>query len=130
MVRTRFALILYFRMVAHKAACNTLSKAFFEINEDMVQILLMLEVLFLLMLEVLFAQGAYCKRLSKQEKVVMHSRPQCSPDRTLCDFFWFSRLKNTILVENLCSANTGSAIFQFSIIYLEKPMKMPSRIGL
>ena len=46
MVRTRFALILYFRMVAHKAACHTLSKAFFEINEDMVQILLMLEVLF------------------------------------------------------------------------------------
>ena len=46
MVRTRFALILYFRMVAHKAACHTLSKAFFEINEDMVQILLVLEVLF------------------------------------------------------------------------------------
>ena len=41
MVRTRFALILYFRMVAHKAACHTLSKAFFEINEDIVQILLM-----------------------------------------------------------------------------------------
>ena len=36
MVRTRFALILYFR------------KSFFEINEDMVQILLMLEVLFTL----------------------------------------------------------------------------------
>ena len=46
MVRTRFALILYFRMVAHKAACYTLSKAFFEISEDMVQILLVLEVLF------------------------------------------------------------------------------------
>ena len=46
MVRTRFALILYFRMVTHKAACHTLSKAFFEINEDMVQILLMLDVLF------------------------------------------------------------------------------------
>ena len=46
MVRTRFALILYFRMVAHKTACHTLSKAFFEIDEDMVQILLVLEVLF------------------------------------------------------------------------------------
>ena len=46
MVRTRFALILYFRMVAHKAACHTFVKGFFEINEDMVQILLMLEVLF------------------------------------------------------------------------------------
>ena len=34
-------------MVAHKAACHTLSKAFFfKINEDMVQILLMLEVVF------------------------------------------------------------------------------------
>ena len=32
-------------MVAHKAACHTLSKAFFKINEDMIQILLMLEVL-------------------------------------------------------------------------------------
>ena len=32
--------------MAHKAACHTLSKAFFEISEDMVQILLMLEVLF------------------------------------------------------------------------------------
>ena len=61
MVQTRFALILYFRMVAHKAACHTLKhalilylrmvahkavKGFFEINEDMAQILLMLEVLF------------------------------------------------------------------------------------
>ena len=45
-MQNRFALILYFRMVAHKAACHTLSKAFFEISEDMVQILLMLEVIF------------------------------------------------------------------------------------
>ena len=30
MVRTRFALILYFRMVAHKAACHSLSKAFLK----------------------------------------------------------------------------------------------------
>ena len=30
MVRTRFALILYFRMVAHKCACHTLSKAFLK----------------------------------------------------------------------------------------------------
>ena len=46
MVRTRFALIFYFRMVTHKAVWHTLSKAFFEINEDMVQIQPMLEVLF------------------------------------------------------------------------------------
>ena len=47
MVQTRFVLILFLDMVAHKAACHaaTMSKAF-EINEDMVQILLMLEVLF------------------------------------------------------------------------------------
>ena len=32
--------------MAHKASCHTLSKAFFEIDEDMVQILLVLEVLF------------------------------------------------------------------------------------
>ena len=31
-------------MVVHKAACHTLSKAFFEIYEGMVQILLMSEV--------------------------------------------------------------------------------------
>ena len=30
MVRTRFALLLYFRMVAHKATCYTLSKAFLK----------------------------------------------------------------------------------------------------
>ena len=30
MVRTRFALILYFRMVSHKAACHILSKAFLK----------------------------------------------------------------------------------------------------
>ena len=46
MVRTRFALTLYIRTMAHKASCPTLSKAFYKINEDMVQILLMLEVLF------------------------------------------------------------------------------------
>ena len=43
-MQTRFALILYFLMMTHKAACHTLSKAFL-INEDMLQILLMLEVL-------------------------------------------------------------------------------------
>ena len=45
MVQTIVALILYFRLVAHKAACHTLSKVFY-INEDMVQILPMLELLF------------------------------------------------------------------------------------
>ena len=45
MVRTRFALIFFFRMVAIKAARHTLSKACFEVIEDMIKILLMLEVL-------------------------------------------------------------------------------------
>ena len=44
-MQTKFALILYSRMVAHKDACHTLSKAF-EFNEDLVQILLMLGVRF------------------------------------------------------------------------------------
>ena len=34
-VQKRFAPIFYFRMMAHKAACHTLSKAF-KINEDIV----------------------------------------------------------------------------------------------
>ena len=46
MVRTRFALILYFRMVAHKAACHTLSKAFLKSMKTWYRFLLMLEVLF------------------------------------------------------------------------------------
>ena len=49
MVQTRFALIMFIHMVAHKAACHaaTLVKGFFEISIDMVQILLLLEVLFI-----------------------------------------------------------------------------------
>ena len=54
MVRT--ALILYFRMVAHKAASHTLYD-FFEIYEDMVQILLMMEV------HVLFIQDSKAEDL-------------------------------------------------------------------
>ena len=45
MVRTRFALILYFCMVTHRAARHALSKAFLKLM-NMVQILLMLELLF------------------------------------------------------------------------------------
>ena len=45
MVRTRFALVFYFRMVAHKTTCRTV-KGFFEINDDMVQVLLIFKVLF------------------------------------------------------------------------------------
>ena len=38
------ALMLNFLIVAHKASCHTLSKAFLKSYEDMVEILLMLQV--------------------------------------------------------------------------------------
>ena len=44
MTQIRLALMLHFFMVAHKAACQTLSKAFFEIYEDMEEIMLVLEM--------------------------------------------------------------------------------------
>ena len=43
MSRLMLALMLYFLLVAHKASCHTLSKAFLK-SEDMVEILLMLQV--------------------------------------------------------------------------------------
>ena len=39
----RFVLMLYFFMVAHKVACQTLSKAFLK-SEDMVEVLPVLEI--------------------------------------------------------------------------------------
>ena len=39
----RLALMLHFFMVAHKAACQTLSQAFFLVYEDVVEVLLVLE---------------------------------------------------------------------------------------
>ena len=44
MTQIRLALMSCFFMVAHKAACQTLSKAFFEIYEDMVEVMLVLEM--------------------------------------------------------------------------------------
>ena len=40
----RFVLMLYFVMVAYKAACQTLSKGLLEVYEDMVEVLLVLEI--------------------------------------------------------------------------------------
>ena len=40
----KLVLMLYFFMVAHKAACQTLSKAL-EVYEDMVEVLLVLEII-------------------------------------------------------------------------------------
>ena len=45
MTYIRFVLMLYFFMVAHKAACHTLLKDFLEVCENiMVEVLLVLEV--------------------------------------------------------------------------------------
>ena len=44
MARIRLVLVLYFFMAAHKAACQTLSKAFLKVYEDMVEVLLVLEI--------------------------------------------------------------------------------------
>ena len=48
MTRIRLVLMLYFFVVAHKASCQTLLKAFFEVYEDMVEILLVLDIFFFL----------------------------------------------------------------------------------
>ena len=47
MVETRFALILYFRISGLKSCMPYSIKGFFKISIDMVQILLMLEILFI-----------------------------------------------------------------------------------
>ena len=40
----RLVLMLYFFMVAYRAACQTLLKAVIEVYEDMVEVLLVLEI--------------------------------------------------------------------------------------
>ena len=49
----RFVLMLYFFMVAPKAACQTLSKAL-EVYEDMVEVLLVLEIILSNRLKIFF----------------------------------------------------------------------------
>ena len=44
MTRIRLVLMLYFFMVAHKAACQTPVEGVLEVYEDMVEILLVLEI--------------------------------------------------------------------------------------
>ena len=44
MTRMMLVLMLYFLIVAHKASCHTLSKAFLKVYEDKVEILLMLQI--------------------------------------------------------------------------------------
>ena len=56
------------------AACLTLSKAFFEINEDMVQILPMLEVLFTQDYKV---EDLFCGAFSGSEPSMFFSTSWC-----------------------------------------------------
>ena len=72
MVRTRFALILYFCMVAHKAACRTLSKAFLKSMKTWYR---------LLMLEVLFTQD------SKVEDLFCGASSGSEPSRFFSNYF-------------------------------------------
>ena len=44
MTQIRLALMLYFFMVAHKAACQTPLKAFLKSKKTMVEVLLVLEI--------------------------------------------------------------------------------------
>ena len=44
MTQIRLVLMMYFFMVAHKAACQTLSKGLLEVYEDMVEVLLVLKI--------------------------------------------------------------------------------------
>ena len=44
MTRIRLVLMLYFFVVAHKAACQTLLKAFLKSYEDMIEVSLVLEI--------------------------------------------------------------------------------------
>ena len=44
MTRIRLVLMLYFFMVAHKAACQTPVEGVLEVYEDMVEVLLELEI--------------------------------------------------------------------------------------
>ena len=46
MTRIRLALMLYFFMVAHRAACQTLSKALLKSYQDVVEDLLVQEIFF------------------------------------------------------------------------------------
>ena len=44
MTRLRLVLMLYFFMVAHKAACKNPVEGLLEVYEDMVEVLLVLEI--------------------------------------------------------------------------------------
>ena len=45
MALIRFVLILYNLIVAQSAVCHTLLNGLFEVNEDMIEVLLVLDVL-------------------------------------------------------------------------------------
>ena len=103
MAQTRFALILYFCVVACKTVWHTLSNAFFEIYEDMVQVLLMLKVLFTQNSEV---EDLICDASSGSESSLFFSNNLFSLGLSLLkmtqhDFTWMTDEANgsVVLVE-------------------------------
>ena len=77
--------------VAHKAACQTLSKAFWKKYEDMVEVLLVLEIF--------LAKDLYVEDL-------LYGAPSCSET---CLFF-----SNDLL--RFCSLNLFSVIFSMTLL--------------
>ena len=67
-------------MMAHKTACHTLSKAFFKISEDMVQVLLMDEVL--------------STHYSKIEDLFCGAPSRSEPSLFSCNYFFSIGLKS------------------------------------
>ena len=92
MTRIRLVLMLYFFVVAHKASCQTLLKAFFEVYEDMVEILLVLDIFF-------FSRGM--RRLRICSVVLLPAlKPACSSAMifSACGFSLFSMIFSMILL--------------------------------
>ena len=82
MTRIRLALMLYFFMVAHKAACQTLKKAFLKSMKTVED---------LLMLEIFFRENSYVKIYSVVRLPAL--KPACSSAMiSACGFNLFSMI--------------------------------------
>ena len=90
--------MLYFFVVAHKALCQTLLKAFFEVYEDMVEILLVLDIFF-------FSRGM--RRLKICSVVLLPAlKPACS----------------SAMIFSSCGVNLFNMFF--SMAFLERLMSL------